>query len=163
VTPEHVRSAHAAWDAFRGTDPRTLARAAATPEERLPFLGPALRRALEELPGTRDGLGRMERQLLEAVAAGARTREDAFRATWAAEEAPFMGDTIAFDRLAGLGPLVDAGPEGLRLSETGAEVLAGRADPVELIGVDRWLGGLHVGGGDPVWRWDAERGGIIAP
>jgi hypothetical protein len=34
---------------------------------------------------------------------------------------------------------------------------------VELIGVDRWLGGLHVGGGDPVWRWDAERGGIIAP
>ena len=99
--------------ARRGTscaasDPRALARAAATPDERLPYLAPALRRLLEELPGTRDGLGRTERQLLEAVAAGARTRVDAFLASMAAEEAPFMGDTIAFDRLAELDGLVTA-------------------------------------------------------
>ena len=37
-------------------------------------------RLLEELPGTRDGLGRTERQLLEAVAAGARDRVAAFLA-----------------------------------------------------------------------------------
>ena len=75
VTPEHVHLARAAWDVVRGDDPRALARAAATPDERLPYLAPALRRLLEELPGARDGLGRSERQLLEAVAAGARTRE----------------------------------------------------------------------------------------
>src|SRR4051812_32633172 len=87
VTGAHVRAARAAWDVFRGTDPRALARAAATPDERLPFLAPALRRLLEELPGARDGLGRTERALLAAVAAGASTREQAFLAVMASEEA----------------------------------------------------------------------------
>ena len=99
VTNEHVRAARAAWDVFRDTDPRGLARAAATPDARLPFLAPALRRLLEELPGARDGLTRTERQLLAAVAAGARTREQAFVEAIANEEAPFLGDTIAFERL----------------------------------------------------------------
>ena len=155
VIPEHVRLARAAWDVVRGGDPVELARAAATPDERLPYLAPALRRLLEELPGTRDGLGRTERQLLEAVAAGARTREQAFVASMAAEEAPFMGDTIAFDRLEGLDGLVDG---GLELTDAGREVLAERADRVALIGFDRWLGGLHVTAHENLWRWDRERG-----
>src|SRR5215218_6440086 len=162
VTHEHVRAARAAWDAFRGTDPRALERAAASHEERLPFLAPALRRLLEELPGARDGLSRTERQLLAAVAAGARTREDAFRATWAMEEAPFMGDTIAFDRLDELGPLLER-DEGLRLSAAGTEVLAGRADRVALLGFDRRQGGLHLPAEDGLWRWDDERGALVAP
>src|SRR3954471_14716915 len=106
VTPEHVHLARDAWAALRGRAPRALARAAATPDERLPYLAPALKRLLEELPGTRDGLGRTERHLLEAVAAGARDRGAAFLAAMGEEEAPFMGDTIAFDRLAGLDGLV---------------------------------------------------------
>jgi hypothetical protein len=157
VTPEHVHVARSAWDVLRGDDPRELAREAATPDERLPYLAPALRRLLEELPGTRDGLGRTERQLLEAVAGGARRPVDAFLASMAAEEAPFMGDTIAFDRLAELAGLVD-GNGSLRLTPDGEAVLAGRADRVELIGFDRWLGGLHVRADGPLWRWDTERG-----
>ena len=155
VIPEHVRLARAAWDVVRGGDPVELARAAATPDERLPYLAPALRRLLEELPGTRDGLGRTERQLLGAVAAGARTREQAFVASMAAEEAPFMGDTIAFDRLESLDGLVD---RGLEVTDAGREVLAERADRVALIGFDRWLGGLHVTARENLWRWDRERG-----
>ena len=58
LTNEHVRAARAGWDAFRGTDPSALARMAATPDARLPFLAAALRRLLEELPGVRDGLAR---------------------------------------------------------------------------------------------------------
>ena len=162
VTPEHVHIARAAWDVVRGDDPRALARAAATPDERLPYLAPALRRLLEELPGVRDGLGRTERQLLEAVGAGARTRVDAFLASMAAEEAPFMGDTIAFDRLDGLRGLVeDDGP--LLLTEDGEAVLAGRADRVALLGFDRWLGGLHVRADGPLWRWDSERATLTGP
>ena len=162
VTPEHVHIARAAWDVVRGEDPRALAREAATPDERLPFLAPALRRLLEELPGTRDGLGRTERQLLEAVAAGACTRVDAFLASMAAEEAPFMGDTIAFDRLAGLDGLVrDNG--SLQLTEDGEAVLAGRLDRVELLGFDRWIGGLHVRAEGPLWRWDHARAELAGP
>jgi hypothetical protein len=156
VTPEQVHLARAAWDAVRGDDPLAVARVAATPDERLPYLAPALRRLLEELPGTRDGLGRTERQLLEAVAGGARSRFDAFLASMAAEEAPFMGDTTAFDRLDALAGLVAQNGE-LRLTERGEDVLAGRADRVELIGLDRWLGGLHLRPGPGLWRWDGER------
>jgi Domain of unknown function (DUF1835) len=156
VTPEHVHLARAAWDVVRGSDPRALARAAATPDERLPYLAPALTRLLEELPGTRDGLGRTERQLLEAVAAGATTRMDAFLAGMRAEEAPFLGDTIAFARLDDLAGLVrDDG--ALEVTDDGRAVLAGAKDRVELIGVDRWLGGLHLRAGEDLWRWDAER------
>jgi hypothetical protein len=157
ITPEHVHLARSAWDVVRGEDPRAVARAAATPDERLPYLAPALRRLLEELPGTRDGLGRTERQLLEAVAAGARTPVDAFLASMAAEEAPFMGDTIAFDRLAELDGLV-SGNRSLQLTEDGRAVLAGDRDRVALLGFDRWIGGLHVRAEGPLWRWDHARG-----
>ena len=156
VAPEHVHLARAAWDAVRGDDPRAVARTAATPDERLPYLAPALRRLLEELPGARDGLARSERQLLRAVADGAPTREAAFVASAAAEEAVFMGDSIAFDRLDDLAGLVED-DGGLRLTAQGEAVLAGAADRVELIGIDRWLGGLHLSAGPDLWRWDAER------
>ena len=162
VTPEHVHLARAAWAVVCADDPRALARAAATPDERLPYLAPALGRLLEELPGTRDGLGRTERQLLEAVAGGARTRIDAFLASMAREEAPFMGDTIAFDRLDELEGLVD-GNGSLQLTAAGEAVLAGRADRVELLGFDRWLGGLHLRAEGPLWRWDRERGVLTGP
>jgi len=160
VTPEHVRLARAAWDVFRGDDPRALARAAIDPDERLPYLAPALRRLLEELPGAHDGLARTERQLLRAVAGGARTREAAFVTAMRDEEAPFLGDGIAFDRLEELEPLV-GGDGSLALTDPGRAVLDGRADRVELLGFDRWLGGLHVRADDNLWRWDAERAALI--
>ena len=166
VTNEHVRAARAGWDAFRGTDPTALERMAATPDARLPFLAAALRRLLEELPGVRDGLARTERQLLAAIAAGARTREQAFTEAAASEEAPFLGDATAFERLdelaGGPEPLVTADGE-LALTAAGADVLAGRADRVALIGFDRWLGGMHLRADDALWRWDAERGTLVAP
>ena len=166
LTNEHVRAARAGWDAFRGTDPRALARMAASPDARLPFLAAALHRLLEELPGARDGLARTERGLLAAIAAGARTREQAFIGAAASEEAPFLGDATAFERLeelaAGSQPLVSRNGE-LALTAAGADVLAGRADRVALIGFDRWLGGMHLRAEDALWRWDGERDVLVAP
>ena len=139
---------------------------AATPDPKLPFLAAALRRLLEELPGARDGLARTERQLLAAIAAGARTREQAFVEAAASEEAPFLGDSTAFERLdelaGGPQPLITTAG-GLGLSAAGADVLAGRGDRVALIGFDRWLGGLHLRAGDGLWRWDGEQGALAAP
>jgi hypothetical protein len=42
----------------------------------------------------------------------------------------------------------------LRLTATGARVLAGEADHVALNGVDRWIGGVHLQGHQVPWRWD---------
>ena len=167
VTNEHVRAARAGWDAFRGNDPSALARMAATPDAKLPLLAAALRRLLEELPGVRDGLARTERQLLAAIAVGARTRERAFTEAAASEEAPFLGDATAFERLdelaGGRQPLVTAAGDDLALTAAGADVLAGRADRVALIGFDRWLGGLHLRAEAGLWRWDGERSAVVAP
>jgi len=40
------------------------------------------------------------------------------------------------------------------LTEAGRRVLDGAADHVELNGVDRWIGGVHLLGREVSWRWD---------
>ena len=42
----------------------------------------------------------------------------------------------------------------LRMTASGERVLAGQADRVELLGVDRWLGGTHITP-ESGWRWDS--------
>ena len=64
----HLQEAQAAWAAFRSPDPRDLENLKTTS---LPFLGAALRRHLEEFPWTTDGFSRSERQIVEALRAGA--------------------------------------------------------------------------------------------
>jgi hypothetical protein len=67
------------------------------------------------------------------------------------------------DRLAhGPVPLLDTEPPHrpvdtatrLRLSQAGTQVLAGTADHATLNGIDRWIGGVHLRGRHPPWRWD---------
>jgi hypothetical protein len=120
--------------------------AAGTPP--LPAVGDTLHRLLEELPWADTGLSRTERQLLEALAGGARSREEAFMATMAAEDRPF-GDVTALAALDRLAPLLD----GMDLTEGGRAVLAGDEhwQPSE----ERWLGGTHIPPGPPPWLWDA--------
>ena len=43
---------------------------------------------------------------------------------------------------------------GVRLTDTGARVLAGQADQIALNGIDRWIGGAHLQGHNLPWRWD---------
>lgn len=42
----------------------------------------------------------------------------------------------------------------LRLTGTGARVLAGEEDHVALNGIDRWIGGVHLHGHRVAWRFD---------
>jgi hypothetical protein len=170
-----LQSAASAWAALRAPEPTTLAEWATRDAPQLPFLAPALRRLLEELPSPADGLSRTERQALQTVAAGAQSPPSAFVAAQRLEEAPFLGDAWFYRALSSLGqgeqrlletdqgtPLPPAPPLGdgrpfarlrLRLTATGEHALRGEADRVELLGVDRWIGGTQVTP-DDVWRWD---------
>jgi len=170
----------AIWEAFRGPEPSALADWSGRSIPGLPFVAPALRRLLEELPAASDGLAATERRALQAVAEGARTPQVAFLAVQRAEEAPFLGDAWFYRALVTLGrlletldgtPLPAAPPltDGqvfarlpIRLTEEGERVLRGELDRVELLGVDRWLGGTHVTA-DNLWRWDAVAGALIPP
>jgi hypothetical protein len=176
VRPDQIALARLAWEAVRAPEPQGVEALLNTHTAALPHLGPALRRLLEELPAVGDGLGRTERQALEALRAGARTPVEVFVATQKAEEAPFLGDTWMWTRLfelaQGKDRLVegaDGGPLGpppprsdangftareLALTDAGRAVLAGDGDRAALVPLDRWAGGIHVTGPDPAWRWD---------
>jgi hypothetical protein len=165
ATAELLAEAAAAWGAFRSPDPTALAECAAHAEE-LPFLGAALQRLLEELPAADNGLSGTERRALEAITAGAPTPAAAFASAQALEDAPFLGDTWFHRALATLGEgdarLVETAGGVLRLTEAGERVRRGELDRVELLGVDRWLGGTHLEG-TAVWRWDHGARTVVAP
>jgi hypothetical protein len=176
AAPDALPTAASAWAAFQAPEPTALAEWATRESAPLPFLASALRRLLEELPAPADGLSGTERRALQAVAAGARTPPAAFVAAQRLEEAPFLGDTWFYRALCALGqgkgrlleteggaplppppPLGDSRPFAalpLRLTATGEQALRGEADRVELLGIDRWLGGTHVTP-ENIWRWDA--------
>jgi redox-sensitive transcriptional activator SoxR len=184
ATPALRQSAASAWAALQAPEPTTLAEWATRDSAQLPFLAPALLRLLEELPARTDGLSGTERRALQAVAAGARTPPAAFVAAQRIEEAAFIGDTWFYRALVTLGqdanrlvetvdgaplpsppPLGDSQPFArlqLRLTATGERTLRGEADRVELLGIDRWIGGTHITPAN-TWRWDAAERKLVRP
>jgi DNA-binding transcriptional MerR regulator len=169
-------AASAVWAAFREPEPTALAEWALRDIPELPFLSPALRRLLEELPAPGSGLSGTERRALQSIADGAIAPPAAFLAAQRLEEAPFLGDAWFYRALSALGqgehrlvetddgapvprppPLSDSHRFArlrLRLTALGERALRGEADRVELLGIDRWLGGTHITL-DGLWRWDA--------
>jgi DNA-binding transcriptional MerR regulator len=173
VTDELLGPARDAWDAFRAPEPTALAELLDGDTHALPFLAPAVRRLLEELPDTQSGLSRTERQLLEPLLDGPRRPHELFLESQAREEAPFAGDTWVWNRLAELVPLVEELPPPpplgdarefaaaqVTLTDLGRDVHEGRTDRVEAAPIERWLGGTHLGAG-PDWRWDAATGSVL--
>ena len=166
LTPAAMQLAVRAWAAFRAPTPDGLAAIATSRSGDLRFLGEAFDRLSREYPATRDGLSLAERRVLAAVADGASDAGTAFVRAAARETRPYLGDTWCFammDRLVRARvPLLHAVPPDrpvergtrLRLTDTGALVLAGAADHVTLNGIDRWIGGVHLHGPNPGWRWD---------
>jgi hypothetical protein len=137
-----------AWQALTAPDPSGIAEMTQARSPELRFMADAFDRLAREYPSTRDGLSLTERRLL-AGAPG--TRHELFQRAWRKEPRPFLGDTWAFAILDRLEPLITQQGE---LTPDGERVLAGEADFVELHGVDRWIGGVHLHGRDVPWRWD---------
>ncbi len=162
VTDEDTAGAQRAWEAVRRADPRGVAGVRLDSPPTRPFLAAALRRLLEELPDVDDGLSRTERQLLELLDDGPLLTGALFVASQDLEEAPFHGDTWILRTLAGLTPLVALTEGSAELTDAGRRVLAGDVDRVELLGIDRWVGGTHLER-DAVWRWDADASELVAP
>jgi hypothetical protein len=160
-----LRLAAAAWAALRAADPSGLGTIAATPSPELRFLAEAFDRLSREYPSTRDGLSLTERRILAAAADGAGTAGAIHARVGAREARPYLADLFCFRIVTRLVrapvPLLDAEPAGapigagtgMRLTDDGLRVLGGQADHAAQGGVDRWIGGVHLGDGAS-WRWD---------
>ncbi|HEX9165756.1 MAG TPA: DUF1835 domain-containing protein [Gemmatimonadales bacterium] len=171
VTEAMFAEATSAWAALTGGDPLQVHALAATGTPVLPFLGPALRRWLAELPSTRNGLSQTEAYGLAAVAAGADQPVHAFPTVQRFESCPWQGDAMFFAtlRVLATGPRPLLAPvEGklpratdrafattrLELTTDGRTVLTGRADWCQLARPTRWHGGILLEGASPAWRWE---------
>ncbi|MBI3920617.1 MAG: RNA polymerase subunit sigma, partial [Armatimonadetes bacterium] len=184
VQPE-FELAKTAWRAYCSADPRNLEAVIAGDSSALPFLQGALIRHLEQYPSIRNGLSRTERQILEALETGPLRPGPLFQAEQQAEERPFMGDASFWLYVArltkGAVPLVSVGGAGsfslptvigpydedflnqtLALTGKGREVLQCHEDWVQISGIDRWLGGVHLQGPESAWRWDESRNKLVA-
>ena len=172
VTEAQQRLACIAWQAFCAPEPVGLESLLYADTSALPHLAAALRRHLEEFPGTGDGLSRSERQALAAVAGGPLPFAALFAAVQRQEERVFMTDLSLLRRVrdlaAGPRPLLRLDPSPgpwstaarhplVATTAAGLGVLAGKEDWTSIRGgVDLWLGGVHLQGPQPAWRWDPE-------
>lgn len=160
-TPIHeaqIVVAKRAWAAFRSADPHRIEEFLHSDTSALPFLAAALRRHLEEFPSSVNGLSKYETRILQLAAEGADVAA-IFAHVQDGEKAYYLTDASLSDRINELTtstpPLLHKSESGtLSLTDEGRAVLAGNADRVRLCGIDRWLGGVHLTGTGPVWRWD---------
>ncbi len=165
VTDAQFTAARRAWTAFSAPDPQGIQGVFDTMAV-LRYVRAALLRHLEEFPAVDTGLSRTERQILETLVVGSWALKDLFTAAHHDREDPvFLGDTTFFDTLntlaVGETPLVGLDAENAWLTDTGREVLAGRADRVETLGIDRWLGGVHLKGRRVPFRWNPAARRIV--
>ena len=162
-----------AWSAYRSPDPRAIEELLRGDTSALPFLSAALARHLEEFPSDADGLSRSDRRLMEQAIDRPADLREVFARMHHGETAYYIADSWFVDRARALSSasLVDlsitadqpgALPAGtIALTRSGREVLGGAADRVGRCGIDRWLGGVHVHGHGPAWRWSARSGRLI--
>jgi hypothetical protein len=165
VSEAQLAAARRAWAAFSAPDPQGIQGVFDTMAV-LRYVRPALLRHLEEFPAVDTGLSRTERQILETLVVGSWPVKDLFTAAHHDREDPFfLGDLVFFDTLktlaAGDSPLVGLDDETAWLTDAGREVLAGRLDRVETLGIDRWLGGVHLKGRRVPFRWNSSARRIV--
>ena len=89
-------------------------------------------RLLEELPGD-DGLGRLEREIVDALRDGPLRRHELFLAVSELEQPPWLGDWSLFAAADGLAPIVERDGEVYRLTGVREAELP-----------ERWIGGVRV-------------------
>ena len=172
VGAAQLATAREAWTAFTSPDPTAIQRFIESDTSALPFIEAALRRHLEQFPSLYNGLSRTEHQALAILRQqGTLAGPHLFVATQHREEWVFMGDTQFYQLIRDLSgarqPLVQISDSSanrlgeVRLTETGRKVLDGEADHIDLNGIDRWLGGVHLKGKSGLFRWDRATSRIV--
>ncbi len=170
VTVEQYGLGQAAWQALIQPGPRPLFDLATDGTPQLPTLAPAILRQLRELPALANGLGFTEQLALSILEReGSMTAGRLFgRYTNHYEPLVFMGDLGFYDLIlcglaAGPRPAITLGDldgeeerwrREVRLTDTAKALLERRVSWLDIAPVHRWVGGVEIRSGAPVWCWD---------
>jgi Domain of unknown function (DUF1835) len=171
LTPERVGEFRALWSAWTSSEPTELLALAQMPSVS-PTLGGVVGALLDRYPAQLTGLGRWDEALLRNIASHGPKLTRAIGETLgeAFDTLDLIGDLWLFWRVRRLAarspsaPLLLLSSSSLQMREVeavltphGVAVLGGQANAVDEIGVDDWVGGVHLGSaGGRVWLRTAE-------
>lgn len=165
VSAEALEFGARVWSAVRAADPRELHELTRGGTPAIPPMAAALRRHLQELPWTTDGLSLSERIIVELLRQGPMRGGALFRGSQLEREPlPYLGDTMFHTILRGLAQapaaavrrIGDAGwiDATWELTPVGERLLAGEADWIaDGAPRVRFVGGVEIRPGAASWRW----------
>ncbi len=175
ITSDQLLLSSKAWAAFRSTNPEDWYKLLETDTPSLPFLEGAILRLLEEYPDVVTGLSRTERQALKVISEGEKLAGKVFGRSQDLEDRIFLGDSsfwVILHQFLNADPPLLKLPKGkkltlptspdqeLSITATGLDVLSGKSSWLEIIDIDRWIGGVHLKP-DNIWCWDSKSSSVV--
>lgn len=169
ITEDHFILASLAWSAFRSNSPDKWCALLKRDTDALPFLEGAIMRLLDEYPSVITGMSRTSEEALKIIAQREHRFSKIFDCYQKTEERRFLGDSsflmILEQLLESSPPLVKLtkGHElnlassldaELTITSAGKDVLAGVKNWIEVVELDRWVGGVHLTS-DNAWCWNS--------
>ncbi len=171
VTEEQTAFGAEVWKALTAESPKALADMVKAGTSAVPTMREALDRHLDELPSTRHGLSLTETLSLRILAEKSRIKAGAMfgQLTLRYEPLPYLGDLMYWyelDRLVrgGAAEIVEnaeAWPDKvLGLTTRGERILMTEEDWLDHMPDPRFVGGVEITPGQPVWRRD-NKGRVV--
>lgn len=164
VTLSQFETASLVWDAFTSGDPHRLVEMTRKDISSIPNLKTSMLRLLQQLPSSQNGLSRIEFLVLKAVSKGYCSLSDVH--SWVRSRDAEMLLTEGMLKvnlralLSGKKPSLRVDQSVLKLTEFGTRLLSEDEDQIEVNGVDRWLGGLHLVA-DNIWRYNHRDNSVV--
>jgi hypothetical protein len=179
IMPKFADLACEAWRQYTAPDPDGLNDITARLlDQDDPSLGNVLARVLEEYPAVGNGLSQIEEKMLQYVGDGNSVVRIVAQTMGNSEEC--LGDQPLFERvwdfasadvpvlelvdgmpLAALGSVRAFTKSMVRLTDCGKQLMRDGCDYVNINGLDRWIGGVHLCGRTVPWRYDANAGRLV--
>ena len=172
ITRDRLELGHQVWQALSAESPQGLMQIVNTQTPELPSMARALRRHLQELPWIDNGLSLTQQLTLEILKDFKAIAADKLFATLVLEKEPlpYLGDTMYWHMLSEMlqsnYPPLEITMESieqpwpkrvLQLTETGQALVRKQLNWWKIGNSDRWVGGIHLISGQPVWMWDELR------
>ncbi|SDW81598.1 protein of unknown function [Marininema mesophilum] len=156
---EHLIEATNAWKDYIAEDPRGIVERLKK-ESRFDHVNAAFSRHLEYFPSQTTGLNIVEEMVLSLIQAGVSSFESLFREVTIQRPEDGLSDVhfaaIVNELTTEQNPLIcketSTTEEVWKLTALGERVLAGEEDRIQVVGIDWWLGGVHLQ--NDIWRRD---------
>ena len=181
LTLSQAETCERGWKAFTASTPHELLKFFPRDMSTTPFLKNAIVRLVQQFPSKLNGLSRTEYLILDALAKQKHTEIEIFDYVQQKEAVPFMSYSIfnqyleilkaapmplvnkkvfsqevvieAMDDEENFEEVIIENSYKLELSSLARQVLNNWVDWVQLNGIDRWVGGVHLNDG-VIWRYD---------